>query len=502
MTELEYLAEPLLEFGMGQRVEDPRDGLTLFGPLDTQVYGVRAAAIGTPTSLERLERWIASIQGPVLAPGNPVARPPFPGFEAALRTKWEPTPALRREIPADALNRALRLDDRHQRVHQAADLFVEPLLESLRQEETRPDVWVLVVPDMLYQVCRPHSTVEKSLRIPVERRLSPRYGRSLRNAPTLFEDINALAEAYEFEPHFHNQVKARLIGHGVAVQIVRESTIAYAEVLNAAGQPLRDLHLVVTDIAWNLATAVYYKAGGRPWKLGTVRDGVCYLGLVFKKDEQSGDARHACCAAQMFLDSGDGVVFRGAVGPWYSPEQRSFHLDARAARDVVAMATTAYQKATGRPPRELFIHGRTRFDDEEWKGFSGAVPQGTNVVGVRIQRTGSFRLFRQKKHPVLRGLMYAETPHTAYLWTSGYTPRLKTYPGREVPKPLLVDVHRGEADIKVVCQDVLALTKLNYNSCRFADGIPVTLRFADAIGEILTAGPTTEQPPLPFKFYI
>jgi hypothetical protein len=52
-------------------------------------------------------------------------------------------------------------------------------------------------------------------------------------------------------------------------------------------------------------------------------------------------------------------------------------------------------------------------------------------------------------------------------------------------------------------RDVLALTELNYNACIFADGEPVTLKFADRVGEILTAGPIgTDTPPLPFQFYI
>ena len=37
--------------------------------------------------------------------------------------------------------------------------------------------------------------------------------------------------------------------------------------------------------------------------------------------------------------------------------------------------------------------------------------------------------------------------------------------------------------------DVLGLTKLNYNACIYGDGVPVTLRFADSVGEILTAAP-------------
>lgn len=60
----------------------------------------------------------------------------------------------------------------------------------------------------------------------------------------------------------------------------------------------------------------------------------------------------------------------------------------------------------------------------------------------------------------------------------------------------------GEADIDQVCRDVLGLTKVNFNACIYGDGLPVTLRFADSVGEILTAGPVENLPPLPFRHYI
>lgn len=84
----------------------------------------------------------------------------------------------------------------------------------------------------------------------------------------------------------------------------------------------------------------------------------------------------------------------------------------------------------------------------------------------------------------------------------GYVPYLDTYAGRELPNPFDVSVTRGEVDIETVLADVLSLTKLNYNACIHADGEPVTLKFANAVGEILTAAPRTSQPPLPFKYYI
>lgn len=103
----------------------------------------------------------------------------------------------------------------------------------------------------------------------------------------------------------------------------------------------------------------------------------------------------------------------------------------------------------------------------------------------------------------MRGSAYIQDAKTGYLWTVGYTPRLQTYVGKEVPNPLYIEITQGSASIGRVCSDILALTKLNYNACIFGDGEPVTLKFADAVGEILTAGPfTKDTPPLPFKYYI
>ena len=287
----------------------------------------------------------------------------------------------------------------------------------------------------------------------------------------------------------------------MATQVIRESTIAPDDFPNAMGYPKRRVGLP-SEIAWNLCTAAFYKSGARPWKLAEVRPGVCYLGIVFKRDQSDGDGRWSSCGAQMFLDSGDGLVFKGAGGPWYSETTRSYHLSEPAARKLVATAVREYVARVGAPPAELFVHGKARFSDEEWRGFrAGALGSGGRIVGVRIRLAEDLRLYRGGRHAVLRGLSYVRDERTAFLWANGFIPRLGTYPGREVPKGLLIDVCRGSADIHIVMADVLALTKLNYNACIYGDGQPVTLGFADAVGEILTAGPVGGAP-TPFKLYI
>src|SRR5437867_3395947 len=124
---LTRLDEPVLMFGYNQATEDPRDGLTLFGPLDDgKPYGVRAGIVGSSTAIERMSRWVHSIQSPVLsvqakkfeADGEweglqrwERARPSFPGFETVFGIPWKPTPTLALEVPDDELRAALFLDD-------------------------------------------------------------------------------------------------------------------------------------------------------------------------------------------------------------------------------------------------------------------------------------------------------------------------------------------------------------------------------------------------------
>jgi hypothetical protein len=83
------------------------------------------------------------------------------------------------------------------------------------------------------------------------------------------------------------------------------------------------------------------------------------------------------------------------------------------------------------------------FTDEEWDGFRSSVSRNdTNLIGVRIRDDADLRLFRLGSHPVLRGTAYIRNETSAYLWTRGFAPRLETYVGREVPRPLRIDVMR------------------------------------------------------------
>jgi len=319
----------------------------------------------------------------------------------------------------------------------------------------------------------------------------------------LFDELNELQGAYDFEINFHNQLKAKLLSEKIVTQIIRESTIAYAQIWTNQ-EKIEKEKIFDSAKAWNIATTLYYKIGGLPWRLGDVRDDVCYLGLVYKKTDKNDSNRNACCAAQMFLDSGDGMVFKGNIGPWYNPETKEFHLSKNDALSLISQSIETFKAklGNGKYPKQIFIHAKTYFDNDEWQGFLDAVEGKSEIIGVRIQSTSNFKLYRGHKFCVPRGTAMVISNTKAFLWTKGYIPRLQTQLGLETPNPISIEITRGKESIEQVCKDVLALTKLNYNACIFADGEPVTLRFADSIGEVLTAGQNIISDVLPFKHYL
>lgn len=510
---LEYVEEPKLEFRYGQQLEYSRDGLYLYGPVDAKNTRrlVRYGFIGTRAGLERFERWATLVSSFVPAPpprrGAKAIEPqhvPFPGFGAAFNAIWSPKPCRTiTDIDENELSQRIRIENRYEAIKSVVDQFVERLISENRRDEDPPRFWYVVIPEFVYELGRPKSSVPKGERVAGRVTLRERDALRLEVQPTLFGGNEDEAEVYKYERNFRRQLKARLLEHQIVTQIVRESTLAPEDFLKSDGQPRRRVEDPAT-LAWKLSLGSYYKSGGRPWQIGAMRPGVCYVGLVYKRQATTDTSRYSVCAAQMFLSDGEGVVFRGALGPWFHPDTKQYHLDQNAAAHLAGTVLSEYKRRHGTDPSELFIHAKSSFNDEEWAGFQDAcVGTSTNVVGVQISdASDQLKLFRPGEYPVIRGTALTIGERQCFLWTSGFVPRLGTYMGPDTPNPLRVVIRRGDASLPVVMRDVLALTKINFNTCLFNDREPVTIRFADAIGDVLTAAPQQGEPMLPFKFYI
>lgn len=512
-----YIEEPRLRVGHNQRCEYVKDGLFAFGPLKP-IPGnsaLRFGVIGTTDAHRRFDRWARDIRQGIPAEPGKAHRMSWPGFSAVFESDWPEEPLVRVTVDAKQVLDAIHRRNRREAVYEAVGIFESAILKHLESHELKPDFWFVVIDEEVWKLGRPEQVVAAAVRTESKLPMSAKAAsKALEGGNQLLfaewqEEAEQTLAVEGYEVNFHNQLKARLIAHQVVVQILRETTITPDEFLDTRGNPKRRVDDPAT-IAWNVCTTAFFKAQGRPWQLEGVRPGVCYVGLVFKQLQQSASGANACCGAQMFLDSGDGVVFRGVEGNWYETDSKEYHLSEEKAFDLMRLVLQNYTQAYGAAPKELFIHGQTQFNKAEWRGFQKAVTESTALSGIRIRRSRDSRLYlAEGATPVLRGVGLVLSPSKGLLWSRGYVPRLQTYPGWEVPTPIEVDILRGPASIDQVLTDVFGLTKLNYNACIFGDGMPVTLRFANAVGEILTSIPASANPqrpqdfrPLPFRYYI
>jgi len=135
MKDLIHIPEPRLLFRHDQAMEDPRDGLTLYGPLDeSKPYGIKAGVIGTETGIKCFERWVEWVQRPVFNTSAMLGRPPFPGFETVFRSRWNTKPLLTLTVTDAQIDEFLYLDEPHQRVYGTVGVFANRILEAKREE--------------------------------------------------------------------------------------------------------------------------------------------------------------------------------------------------------------------------------------------------------------------------------------------------------------------------------------------------------------------------------
>lgn len=500
-----FLGEPLLEFGLGQTAEDPHDGLALFGPAEPRAQLPDNIVIGTPQGIELWREWCAALNAPAacIDPTRHRAWPPFPGFDVAFGARW-PSPARSFSVDAARLSEASRKADRYERAYAVANLYIETV-DRMAKLDARPALAICVVPDEVYENCRPQSHVpvaersdvartkaaEKGLQQAVAERKSPQ-DRLFADEEPFVDEVDQFETARSLSSDFRRQLKARMMEHELPVQIIKESTLRVTPQVRNGERGTNPL----SDRLWNFGTAIFYKCGAKPWKTPWAREGVCYVGLAYKLTE---DGRNACCAAQMFLDSGDGVVFVGEFGPWYSEERGEFHLPPAKAEALLRGTIETYKQEDGRALKEIFLHAQSGIDLKEYEGFQRACPEGVNLVAIRVrQDRAGLRLYRydanpnvskRGQHPVQRGVFWQRSECHGLLFTNGFKPRIATYDGFEVPVPLAITVQHGNADLLQVAKDILGLTKLNYNSCQLGEGRPITVKYSDRVGEILLANP-------------
>ena len=135
----------------------------------------------------------------------------------------------------------------------------------------------------------------------------------------------------------------------------------------------------------------------------------------------------------------------------------------------------------------------------EWCAWYPSVK--TFIWTQSISGRHPYRFARSGKYPVLRGTMIRLTQDKSLLYTMGYIPRLRTYPGPRIPKPLLI-THLGDSQVDEICKEIMGLTKLNWNTTAFATHLPITLEFSQKVARVLSELPEGRVLQNHYRFYM
>lgn len=486
-----YLSEPNLVFGNQGEEKDPRLGLRYHGPyhyLDEKQATpsqVKVGIVGNGITLTLTKRIIDLLGKEIKSPEtNKWLHPDFPGFsgDTTIRCDFITSRNWVATIIDSEIDKVLKTVDVNQRIAAGVNLFRDKV-GTIASEDNGPDVIVCALPTQIEEYCGISDRTRGAKRpkfTELEKKLAEFRAQNQTFLTQWGMDIETKIQPKDRDLDFRNALKGKVMGFGIPVQVLRESS---ARGLLDYEKGVVKLTEEPAAFAWNFSTALYYKANGKPWRLAKLRLDTCYVGISFFQNLRNPNLDIQTSMAQVFTHNGEGIVLRG-TDVTVDRFTREPHMTEKQAHLLLSEALSRYHKKAGRGPVRVVVHKKTLFREEERNG----IQQATGSLAkdfVTIHTRAPFRVLRTGNYPVLRGSMVQLDDNRCLLYTTGYTPRVRTYPGNRVPVPLLL-THYGDSQLKEICEEILGLTKLNWNTTAFGTYLPITLAFAQKVGRVLS----------------
>jgi hypothetical protein len=303
-------------------------------------------------------------------------------------------------------------------------------------------------------------------------------------------------------------LKAQLITlpNAIPVQIILEDTFL------GTRRSLQDLSMQ----AWNFCVANYYKNTGTPWTLSLKDKNSCFIGISFHKVLSSDSNVMRSSVAQAFNYEGKGIIFVGDQFEWDSKKTNTPapHLNYEYAKNLIANVIQEYKLYNKNlAPTRIVIHKTTDFWDSkinsDYAEVEGLKDGIRSVLGNDVEidlvaiKSANIKLLRkQGNYPVIRGTLLHVDEATGVLYTTGYIPYYETFPSSHIPHPLEINIYEAESTLKKISGEILALTKMNFNNCNYYNSLPITIQFAQKVGEIIQYMEEGTTPPNKYFFYM
>jgi hypothetical protein len=483
--------EPDLEFGNEGRCPDIRFGIGHYGTFDfadpNGPRQIKIGFVGTDETLGPLTDWLIRCQNEIDAKisNQPRLYTPFPGFginhSFHSRLVWDANEFRTVTIPPDVC----RLKKFNAKLQIISDLYVEEINNTIEKSGAQV---VLCAPSIAHLRQTTYSVIQEALQPAPPSNNSP-------NEP------EETAETTNYD--FHDLLKARSLHLRRPLQIVLPATYDETKLGEQKKLRNRDQQDEATR-AWNIFTALYYKAHGIPWRMMRAESDVrtCFLGVSFFRtlDKKCIYAS----SAQVFNERGEGVVVRGGLA-YEDKDDRTIHLDDNGSYKLASKALEAFRSEHRHYPARVVVHKTSSFTQDEFDGFFRFFREkDIELVDCVYIRESDTRLFRPETYPPLRGTLWHLENNRAVLYTKGSVPFYETWPGKYPPLTLKMDCKYAQRSVRDLARECLELTKMNWNNTRFDGQLPITLRAARQVGKILKYldGEDTTKVSQSYRFYM
>jgi len=282
----------------------------------------------------------------------------------------------------------------------------------------------------------------------------------------------------------HDFVKAYCVQRGISTQFLEEKTLANKE---------------QCSVRWWLSLALYVKSMRTPWVLESLDPDTAFVGLGFSVDPAAPRGRHVVLGcSHIYSGRGEGLQFR--LSKIENPifRGRNPFMSEQDARRLGETIRQLFFDARLKLPGRVVIHKRTPFIKQERDGLCEGLSGVNRIEMLEIKMDHALRYvasvqrngrFDEDNFPVRRGTTVRLDDFTALVWVHGSTTaidgRRRYYQGRRrIPAPIVVRRHMGESDLQTVAQELLGLSKMNWNTFDLYTKLPATVHSSNEIARI------------------
>lgn len=437
--------EPLIYFhhqDESKQSINPINGLKLLGPLEESfgangiVPKIQLAIIAPDTGFERVKSHLESLLNPSSPKTEPEYLREYPGFDAVFKKHLVIPNSTQSEY-------VITINTQEIRNYSAIQFYelIKSKIDKFALKNDSIDCVVIYIPDYW------------------------RHFRELKNENTYFD--------------LHDSLKLYAVKKGLHLQFIEDKSIKYND---------------QAKVKWWLSLGIYVKSNGTPWKVKTDNTETAFVGLGYAV-RQNVRNKVVLGSSQIFDGNGNGLRF--LLQPIEKPVffgKNPFMSKDDAFRLVSNIRNTYHKIDPIIGLKKLVLHKTTHYTRDEIEGICNALEGIENIELLQIQQFTNWRAIKLKKdfatgkhtfdgYPIERGTIIQLDEFSFLLWTHGVVENQeligKYYQGkRGIPTPLLIKRFRGTDPIETVANDILKLTKMNWNGAELYKTLPVTIDYS------------------------